>query len=42
MFEFIMDHLADIIAWVFIIIMVAIIGLPFYAWWKKGIFRNKF
>jgi len=42
MLDFVMDHLANVIAWVFIILMVGMIGLPFYTWWKKGLFRTKF
>ena len=34
--------IAYLVAWGLVIIMVAMVGLPLYIMWKKGLFRSKF
>jgi hypothetical protein len=40
--DFILNNLGNIMAWLLILIMACIVGLPFYVMWKKGLFRSRF
>lgn len=39
--DLILNNIGNIMAWGIILIMVGMVGLPFYVMWKNGIFRNK-